>query len=54
MVSLVAANPGELRGPRQPRRDTEHDNVCNLLGAVFLHPASAIWSVATCASAALL
>lgn len=36
MHALVAANAGVLHRPCQPRCDTEHDNVCNLLGVVCL------------------
>lgn len=36
MHTLVPANTGELHRPCQPRCDTEHDNVCNLLHVVCL------------------
>lgn len=39
MHAPVPANTGERHRPCQPRCDTEHDNVCNLLGVVCLPPA---------------
>lgn len=37
--ALVPANTTELHRPCQPRCDSEHDNVCNLLRVVCLPPA---------------
>ena len=59
MHALVAANTGKLHRPCQPRCDTKHDNVCNLLGAVlpalsFTIPsfASGVFAALYCKSAA--
>lgn len=39
MRAPIPANAGELRRTCQPRSDTEHDNVCNLLHVVCRPPA---------------